>query len=104
MLKAMGHIHVSVLDGGLPKWKRENRAIEGGPATPSAKIFTAIPDPAIIRDFDAVMDIVKNRTAQMVDARSAGRFTGAEAEPRPGIRGGHMPGAANVHFRSLLTA
>jgi len=46
---------------------------------------------------------VRDKTVQMVDARSAGRFTGAEAEPRAGVRGGHMPGAANVHFRALLS-
>jgi thiosulfate/3-mercaptopyruvate sulfurtransferase len=103
MLKAMGHDPVKVLDGGFPKWKRESRALETGPAKPDAKFFTAIPKPAIIRDLAAVTDIVRDKTAQMVDARSAGRFTGAEAEPRAGVRGGHMPGAANVHFRALLS-
>ena len=41
---------------------------------------------------------------QILDARSPSRFTGEEKEPRPGVRSGHMPGAANVHFRSLITA
>ncbi|HWX90277.1 MAG TPA: rhodanese-like domain-containing protein, partial [Rhizomicrobium sp.] len=65
--------------------------------------FTAIAKPAIIRDLGAVMDIVKDRTAQMVDARSASRFLAQEPEPRAGVRGGHMPGARNVHYRALLT-
>ena len=103
MLKAMGHDTVKVLDGGFPKWKREGRALETGPAKAAPKFFTAIPRPAIIRDLVAVTGIVQDKTAQMVDARSAGRFTGAEAEPRAGVRGGHMPGAANVHFRALLS-
>ena len=103
MLKAMGHAKVMVLDGGLPQWKREGRAIDTGPANPKAKFFTANTEPALKRDFDAVMGIVKNKSAQLVDARSPSRFTGSEAEPRAGVRGGHMPGAANVHFRSLLT-
>jgi thiosulfate/3-mercaptopyruvate sulfurtransferase len=103
MLKAMGHDQVMVLDGGLPKWRIEGRAIESGPATPEPVFFTAMPAPHIIRDFGAVMGIVQDGSAQIVDARSAGRFTGAEAEPRAGVRGGHMPGAANVHFRTLLT-
>jgi thiosulfate/3-mercaptopyruvate sulfurtransferase len=103
MFKAMGHKNVKVLDGGFPKWKHEGRAIETGPANANAKSFIAAPVPAILRDFDAVMGIVAGKSAQLVDARSAGRFTGAEAEPRAGVRGGHMPGAANVHFRSLLT-
>ena len=103
-LKAMGHDTVKVLDGGFPKWTREGRAVETGPAKRHAKFFTAIAEPAIVRDFAAVMDIVANKTAQMVDARSAGRFKAEEPEPRPGVRGGHMPGAANVHFRALIAA
>jgi thiosulfate/3-mercaptopyruvate sulfurtransferase len=101
-LKAMGHQNVKVLDGGFPKWKREGRAVESGPAKPKSESFTATLQPAMVRDFPSVMGIVKDKTAQMVDARSAGRFTGAEAEPRAGVRSGHMPGAANVHFRSLI--
>jgi thiosulfate/3-mercaptopyruvate sulfurtransferase len=104
MLKAMGHDAVKVLDGGFPKWRREGRAAQTDAASPATKFFTAIPKPAIRRDFAAVMDIVKERTAQMVDARSASRFKAEEPEPRPGVRGGHMPGAANVHFRALITA
>ena len=104
MLKVMGHASVKVLDGGLPKWTREGRAVEKGPANSATKSFTTDMQPSLLRDFNAVMGMVADRSVQMVDARSAGRFTGAEAEPRAGVRGGHMPGAANVHFRSLLTA
>jgi thiosulfate/3-mercaptopyruvate sulfurtransferase len=104
MLKAMGHKDVKVLDGGFPKWKREGRAIESGPARPQTKFFTAIPKTAIMRDFDAVMGIVRDKSAQMVDARSASRFNAQEPEPRPGVRGGHMPGALNVPWRSVVAA
>lgn len=102
-LKAMGHKDVKVLDGGFPKWKREGRAIETGPAKPQEKNFTANFQPALKRDFDDVMGIVKNKSAKMVDARSASRFSAEEKEPRAGLRSGHMPGAVNVHFRSLIT-
>ena len=102
MFKAMGHGEVAVLDGGLPKWRREGRAVESGPARPDGKFFTATLKPAIMRDFDAVMGIVKNKSAQIVDARSNGRFRAQEPEPRPGLRGGHMPGALNVHYRKLV--
>ena len=102
-LKAMGHDDVKVLDGGFPKWKREGRVLQAGPAHPQSKFFTAMPKPAIIRDFDAVMRIVKDGSAQMVDARSPGRFRAEELEPRAGVRGGHMPGALNVHYRKLIS-
>lgn len=101
-LKAMGHDEVKVLDGGFPKWKREGRAVESGPSHPQNRSFTAIPRPEIVRDFAAMMDIVKNGTAQMVDARSPGRFRAEEPEPRAGVRGGHMPGALNLHYRKLI--
>src|SRR6185437_4438410 len=61
-----------------------------------------IPRPDMVRDFDAVMGIVKDQSAQMIDARSASRFTAQEPEPRAGVRGGHMPGAINVHYRKLI--
>ena len=104
MLKAMGHHNVKVLDGGFPKWKREGRAVETGPARPDTKFFTAMPKSAIMRDFDAVMGVVKSKSAQMVDARSASRFNAQEPEPRVGVRGGHMPGAFNVPWRNVVAA
>jgi thiosulfate/3-mercaptopyruvate sulfurtransferase len=104
MLKAMGHARVKVLDGGFPKWKREGGGIETGPARPQDKFFTAIPQPAILRHFADVMDIVKDNSAQMVDARSASRFKAEEPEPRAGVRGGHMPGALNVPWRNVVAA
>jgi len=103
MFKAMGHDQVKVLDGGFPKWRREGRAIESGAAKIAPTKFSAVSKSAITRNFDDVMGIVKNTSAQLVDARSPGRFSGNEAEPRAGVRSGHMPGAANVHFRTLLT-
>lgn len=100
--KAMGHDTVKVLDGGFPKWKREGRAIESGPAHPDNKFFTAIAKPAIVRGFGQMMDTVADKSAQILDARSAARFKAEEPEPRAGVRGGHMPGALNVHYRRLI--
>jgi len=102
MFRAMGHDAVKVLDGGLPKWTREGRAVESGAANPTSKSFIANPKPSLVRDFDAVMKIVADKSTQIADARSASRFTASEPEPRAGVRGGHMPGAVNVHYRSLL--
>jgi len=100
--KAFGHDEVKVLDGGFPKWRREGHAIETGPARPANKFFTAILKSSLVRDFDAVMGMVKDKSAQIVDARSPARFNAQEPEPRPGVRGGHMPGALNVHYRKLI--
>ena len=100
MLRAMGHDKVAVLDGGLPKWKAENRALEQGAPAPRPAHFTARPVAGSVRDYAAVKAALDN--TQMLDARSPSRFTGEEKEPRAGVRSGHMPGAVNVHYRSLL--
>jgi thiosulfate/3-mercaptopyruvate sulfurtransferase len=102
MLRVMGHDKVAVLDGGLPKWKAENRALEQGVGRPKPALFTARPVPGEVRDF-AFMKYALGKT-QILDARSNSRFTAEEKEPRPGLRSGHMPGAVNVHYRSLLHA
>jgi thiosulfate/3-mercaptopyruvate sulfurtransferase len=100
MLRAMGHDRVAVLDGGLPKWKEEGRALEKGLAHPKPARFTSRPAAGQVRDFAQVKSALGN--AQVLDARSNSRFTGAEKEPRPGLRSGHMPGSVNVHYRSVL--
>ena len=100
-LKAMGHDKVAVLDGGLPAWKKAGGALESGPARPIAATFTPRPNGAILRGFEAVKAALGH--TQVLDARSAPRFEGSEAEPRPGLKSGHMPGAANVPYRAVLT-
>jgi thiosulfate/3-mercaptopyruvate sulfurtransferase len=102
MLKSFGHENVSVLDGGLPKWEREGRAVENGPASAANPIFTAKLDLSTIKSLAEVSSALRDGTAQVADARSPARFRGEEPEPRPGVRPGHMPGACNVHYATLL--
>jgi thiosulfate/3-mercaptopyruvate sulfurtransferase len=102
MLRVMGHDRVAVLDGGLPKWKAEGRALESGPAAPKPARFTARPIAGQVRDYDYVKSHLGQ--TQILDARSASRFTAEEKEPRPGLRSGHMPGATNVHYKAVQNA
>jgi thiosulfate/3-mercaptopyruvate sulfurtransferase len=102
MFKAFGHGKVTVLDGGLPAWKAAGGALEKGPAKPKPAHFTARPDAAIVRDFQQVKNALGQ--TQLLDARSAPRFEGSEAEPRPGLKSGHMPGATNLPWRAVLTS
>ena len=100
-LKAMGHDQVAVLDGGMPAWKAAGGTLESGPAKTKPATFSARPNRAILRDFSEVKAALGN--SQVLDARSAPRFEGSEAEPRPGLKSGHMPGAANIPYRAVLT-
>ena len=102
MLKAMGHEKVCVLDGGLPAWQRAGLPVDDKPVTPPRATFTARPVPSLVRSFEAVMEIVRTGTAQIVDARGGPRFHAKEPEPRPGVRGGHIPGSFNIPYGSLL--
>jgi thiosulfate/3-mercaptopyruvate sulfurtransferase len=105
MLRAFGHEKVVVLDGGLPAWKAVAYPVVDRP-TPQQPLvqFTAKLNPAIVRGFDEMLRIAREGSAQILDARGAPRFHAREPEPRPGLRGGHIPGARNVHYASLLKA
>ena len=102
MFRLFGHERVSVLDGGLPAWTAAGGTLVKGPARPRPRAFQATFNPARIRDLAAVRANLQAATELVVDARSAGRFAGTEAEPRPGLRGGHIPGSVNVPYQTLL--
>ncbi len=102
LFRLMGHEDVAVLDGGLPKWKAEGRQLDDLPRAPRARHFTPRRDMTIIRDVTEVARAIKLGTEQVVDARSSGRFSGAEAEHRTGLRAGHIPGSKNVFYGDLL--
>lgn len=99
--RAMGHEKVAVLDGGLPRWLAENRPVTTEKTIPAQTVYTPRPDPALAADADAVRAALSGGDT-VLDARSAERFAGAAPDPRPGVRSGHMPGAKNLPFSSLL--
>lgn len=101
-LRIFGASDVSILDGGLPKWKAEGRAVEQGPVSRQPRHFTPRFDHGLVADAADVKKALADRSAQVVDVRSAERFRGIAAEPRPGLRSGHMPGALNLPFGSLV--
>jgi len=102
MLRAMGHEDVVVLDGGLPKWRAEGRPVEDMTPPTYPRHFTPRQNHALLREFGQMLSVQKNRSAQIVDARSASRFGGKEEEPRAGVRRGHIPGSTNVHYAEVV--
>jgi thiosulfate/3-mercaptopyruvate sulfurtransferase len=100
MFKIFGHDNVAVLDGGLKKWLVENRSTIAHANTPIAKKFAATFRPHMVKSIAQVA----TEKSQIVDARSPTRFRGEEQEPRPGVSPGHVPGAKNLHYSSLLKA
>ena len=103
MLRYFGHDNVAVLDGGLEKWTMEGKPTEEGePEKPAAARFEAEARPRLLANIDDVRKALKEGAAQVVDARSPGRYCGTEPEPYKGISSGHMPGSFNVHYETLL--
>ncbi|MGH6736260.1 MAG: 3-mercaptopyruvate sulfurtransferase [Methyloceanibacter sp.] len=103
MFRVMGVDDVSVLNGGLPKWKREGRPlVTGEPAARTTRHFTARRNLDLLRDVDDIKGVINDKSAIIVDARSPERFAGRAPEPRPGLRSGHIPGAHNVPYSQVL--
>ena len=105
MLRLFGHDRVAVLDGGLPKWRAEQRAVQSGPppAVPRGHFRSSF-RAQLLRGLGDVRDNIGSQRELLLDARSADRFHARAAEPRPGLRGGHVPGARNLPFGELLSA
>jgi len=101
MLRLFGHENVVLLDGGLPKWRAEGRALETAIPAPAPRHFTARFDPSLLRDKAALLDNLASRREQVVDARAASRFDGSAPEVRPGLRSGHIPGSCNLPYDRL---
>jgi thiosulfate/3-mercaptopyruvate sulfurtransferase len=105
LMRLFGHEGAAVLDGGLPKWRREGRAVESGPAAPAPPAtFHADFQATRLRGLGDVKRIVRQGGGSelILDARAAGRYAGTAPEPRPGLPSGHMPGAASLPFTELF--
>jgi thiosulfate/3-mercaptopyruvate sulfurtransferase len=96
MLRLFGARRVAILDGGLARWKAEGRALESGLPKPEPGHLTPLPDRSGVADKAFVSSLLGSSEWEIVDARGPGRFTGEEAEPRPGMASGHIPGSKNL--------
>ncbi|MBZ7720912.1 3-mercaptopyruvate sulfurtransferase [Klebsiella oxytoca] len=102
MLRTFGVEKVSIVAGGLEGWRRDGLPLEQGlPELPEGD-FDGRVDPLAIKRLTDVLLVSHEGSAQIVDARPAGRFNGQVAEPRPGLRCGHIPGALNVPWTELV--
>lgn len=100
--RVFGHMNISVLDGGLPKWTAEKHPVEDGEATPAPKTFSATKNLKLVRDRAQILANIESVGEQVIDARSPGRFEGADHEPRPTERRGHIPGSFNLPFPKVM--
>ena len=102
MFKVFGYSDVVVLDGGFPKWAKENRSITADLTEKEIRHLTIYEDKSIVADRDDVLRAIKLNHCSIIDARSEGRFLGKEPEPRSGLRSGSIENSINVPYETLL--
>jgi thiosulfate/3-mercaptopyruvate sulfurtransferase len=101
MLRTFGAQSVYLLDGGLRAWTEAGHPTQSGQVQRAPGSFHAKLDHDAVKSFTQIQQMIAAH-AQILDARSAGRFSGSSPEPRPGISSGHMPGATSVPFPELV--
>lgn len=104
LFRLMGQDNIAVLDGGFPKWQAEGRPIEDMPPIIRDRHMTVRRQNQMVKDVTQVAAAAKLGDYEILDARSAARFRGEAAEPRAGLRAGHIPGSKNVPYTDLLNA
>ncbi len=102
MFKVFGYSDVVVLDGGFPKWVKENRSITADLNEKEIRHLTIYEDKSIVADRDDVLRATKLNHCSIIDARSEGRFMGTAPEPRSGLRSGSIENSINVPYETLL--
>lgn len=101
--RAYGHEKVSILNGGLPGWIAAGYEIsKTPPPSPEPASYKSAFQPQMVKTMADVQTACSSQTSLIMDARSPARFSGKEAEPRPGLKRGAMPGAVNIPFLSLI--
>ncbi len=102
MLRTFGAHDVAILDGGIAKWKAEGHPLATGKESLRHRHFTVWADDKGLRTLDQMKANVDSGAEQVVDARSAARFTGEEPDPRPATHAGHIPGSKNLPYATLF--
>lgn len=97
-LRYYGHERNAVLDGGITAWREAGGPVDADVPPPAERGFTPVARPALRRTLDELLAAL-DRDVVIVDARARAEFTGEESRAE---RHGHVPGAHNVPFKSVV--
>lgn len=100
--RVFGHDRVSVLDGGFKRWQALGLPVSSEDTAGPERAFRPGFRPELVLNLETMRRLCDDRTVQVLDARSPGRFAGTEPEPRAGLRSGHIPGSRNLFFKRLI--
>ncbi len=102
MFRYFGHKDVAVLDGGLPKWLSDGHPVDDKLVEPSKRHFTPRIHNSLVRNVDQILANIESGREQVIDTRSAARYSGELPEARPGLRAGHIPKSVNLPYPDIL--
>ena len=102
LFHSFGHEQVKVLNGGLAAWKRANGPCNNIVPEITPQKYECKPAGDAVTLWEEVVENINNPSEALIDARSQGRFQGTEPEPRPDLRGGHIPGSLNLYYGDLI--
>ena len=98
MLMYFSHQNVSMLDGGITKWKKESLSLETKPNGFKPSNFTGKINNELISGFEHIRDNLKN--IKILDSRSAGEYDGSVVRA---AQSGHIPNAINIDWNQNLS-
>ena len=93
---------VSVLNGGLLKWKKENKKTTNEVSKHEKKNYKATKLPHLVKSKEEIDKNILEKEFQVVDARSKNRFLGLEKEPRQNVRSGSIQNSYCLPFGELI--
>ena len=93
---------VHVLDGGLKKWKKENKATDNKEVISKTSIYSCKENKELVKNKKQIDQNIDTKEFYVVDARSRERFEGIVAEPRKGLRSGSIKNSFCLPFSELI--
>jgi thiosulfate/3-mercaptopyruvate sulfurtransferase len=102
LFRHYGYDRVSILDGGLKAWKAAALPVESGPVTVPAARFVPGEERDLVARWPEVLQVSRDGSERILDARTPGRYAGTEIDRYPGARPGHIPNSANLYWADLL--
>lgn len=97
MLMYFSHQNVSMLDGGITKWKKENLPLETKPNGFKPTVFSGKINSDIISGFEYLQDNLNK--VKILDARSTGEYDGSIIRA---AQSGHIPNSINIDWNQNL--
>ncbi len=103
MTRFFGHEKTQIIHGGLSAWQQQNLPLEQGAGVKrTPQTYHPRTQYSRIAGLGDMLEHIRLQNRPILDARSTARFYGTAPEPRPGVLSGHMPGARNIPYKSVL--